>query len=369
MPRPRLQLAALLAAATVVTAAGGACSRGVVVSTGGEPPAQSPARAVTPDSGETHLADVRQITFGGENAEAYFSHDDQWLTFQSTRDGRACDQQYVIRTDGTQLTRVSNGEGKTTCGWFLPGDRRLFFASTHAAGAACPVKPDPSRGYVWGIDPYDIFTANRDGSGLKRLTSYGVYTAEGVLSPDGTRIVFTSLKDGDLDIYTMNVDGSDVRRLTTTPGYDGGPWWSPDGTKIVYRAWHYAPEDSAGLRQYRELLGQRMIRPNRMELFVMNADGSDQRQVTQLGGANFGPSWTPDGRRIVFSSNHQNPRSRNFDLFVVNLDGTGLEQITRNPEFDGFPMFSHDGKRLVWASNRGADKPGDTNLFIAEWRP
>jgi Tol biopolymer transport system component len=195
-----------------------------------------------------------------------------------------------------------------------------------------------------------------------------VYTAEGVLSPDGRRIVFTSLKDGDLDIYTMNVDGTDVRRLTTTPGYDGGPWWSPDGTKIVYRAWHYAPEDTAGLHAYQALLKQGMIRPNRMELFVMNADGSDQRQVTRLGGANFGPSWTPDGRRIVFSSNHRNPRSRNFDLYLVNLDGTGLEQVTTNPEFDGFPMFSHDGKRLVWASNRGATRPGDTNLFMAEWR-
>jgi Tol biopolymer transport system component len=328
----------------------------------------SPARAVDADSGETHLTGLRQITFGGENAEAYFSRDGQWLTFQSTRDGRACDQQYVVRIDGTRLTRVSNGEGKTTCGWFLPDGERLFFASTHHAGAACPARPDPSNGYVWGIDPYDIYTVGRDGRDLRRLTSYGVYTAEGVLSPDGKRIVFTSLKDGDLDIYTMNVDGSDVRRLTTTPGYDGGPWWSPDGTKIVYRAWHYAPEDSAGLRQYRELLGQRAIRPNRMELFVMNADGSDQRQVTRLGGANFGPSWTPDGQRIVFSSNHRNPRSRNFDLFVVRLDGTGLEQITTHPEFDGFPMFSPDGRHLVWASNRGASKPGDTNLFLAEWR-
>jgi len=330
--------------------------------------AMSPARAMTPDSGEVHLGGVRQITFGGENAEAYFSRDGQWLTFQSTRDGRTCDQQYVMRIDGTQLQRVSNGEGKTTCGWFLPDGTRLFFASTHAAGAACPPRPDPSKGYVWGIDPFDLYTVNRDGSDLRRLTSYGTYTAEGVLSPDGKRIVFTSLKDGDLDIYTMNVDGTDVRRLTTTPGYDGGPWWSPDGTKIVYRAWHYAPEDSAGLRAYRELLAQHAIRPNRMELFVMNADGTGQRQITTLGGANFGPSWTPDGRRIVFSSNHRNPRSRNFDLYLVNADGTGLEQITTNPEFDGFPMFSPDGKRLVWASNRGAAQPGETNLFVAEWR-
>jgi Tol biopolymer transport system component len=218
---------------------------------------------------------------------------------------------------------------------------------------------------VWGLDRFDIYSVNRDGTNLRRLTNYDVYTAEGVLSPDGRRIVFTSLKDGDLDIYTMNVDGSDVKRLTTTPGYDGGPWWSPDGTKIVYRAWH--PTDSA-LVDYKNLLAQRMVRPSRMELWVMNADGSNQKQITNLGGANFGPSWTPDGRRIVFSSNYKNPRSRNFDLYLINLDGSGLEQVTSHEEFDGFPMFSPDGRRIVWASNRGAAKPGETNLFIAEWK-
>ena len=323
-------------------------------------------QSVSPQPGEKHLANIRQVTFGGENAEAYFSRDGQWLTFQSTRDGRACDQQYVMRTDGTDLKRISNGNGKTTCGWFLPDGQRLFFASSHAHDSTCPPKPDPSRGYVWGLDRFDIYSANRDGTGVRRLTNYNVYTAEGVLSPDGRRIVFTSLKDGDLDIYTMSVDGSDVRRLTTTPGYDGGPWWSPDGTKIVYRAWH--PPDSAGLAEYQGLLAQRIVRPGRMELWVMNADGSDQRQITQLGGANFGPSWTPDGRRIVFSSNYKNPRSRNFELYLVNLDGSGLEQITSHEEFDGFPMFSPDGRRIVWASNRGNSKPGETNLFIAEWK-
>lgn len=328
--------------------------------------AQAPL-AVPASPGELHLANVRQITFGGENAEAYFSHDGQWLTFQSTREGRACDQQYVVRIDGTGLKQISNGEGKTTCGWFLPGNGRLFFSSSHAHDKACPPRIDPSQGYVWGLDPFDFYTVNRDGSDLRRLTSYDVYTAEGILSPDGKRIVFTSLKDGDLDIYTMNVDGTDVRRLTNTLGYDGGPWWSPDGTKIVYRAWH--PTDSAGIADYKGLLDKRMVRPSRMELFVMNADGSDNRQLTTLGGANFGPSWTPDGRRIIFSSNHKNPRSRNFDLFLINLDGTGLQQITTNEEFDGFPMFSPDGRRLVWASNRGASKPGETNLFIADWKP
>jgi len=321
---------------------------------------------VASQPGESHLTNIRQITFGGENAEAYFSRDGQWLTFQSTREGHTCDQQYVMRLDGSGLKRVSNGQGKTTCGWFMPDGQRLFFASSHAHDSTCPPRPDPSKGYVWGLDRFDIYTANRDGSGLRRLTNYNVYTAEGVLSPDGRRIVFTSLKDGDLDIYTMNVDGSDVKRLTTQPGYDGGPWWSPDGTKIVYRAWH--PADSAGLADYKGLLAQRMVRPSRMELWVMNADGSGQRQITNLGGANFGPSWTPDGKRIVFSSNYKTPRSRNFEVYLINLDGSGLEQITHHEEFDGFPMFSPDGRHLVWASNRGNSKPGETNLFLADWK-
>jgi len=323
------------------------------------------AGAMLDTSERRHLGALRQLTFGGENAEAYWSRDGLSITFQSTRDGRSCDQQFVMSADGSRVRRISNGRGKTTCGYFLNDDRRLLFASTHAVDTACPPRPDPSRGYVRGLDPFDLYTARSDGGELRRLTSNGVYTAEAVVSPDGRRVVFTSLVDGDLDIYTMNVDGSDVRRLTTTPGYDGGPWWSPDGTQIVYRAHH--PADSTELATYRGLLEQRMIRPNRMEIWVMNADGTEQRQVTRLGGANFGPSWTPDGRRVIFSSNHRNPRSRNFDLYVVNLDGSALHQITFDGEFDGFPMFSPDGRRLLWASNRGARVQGETNLFMAEW--
>jgi len=326
---------------------------------------QTPS-VIAPETGERHFANIRQLTNGGENAEAYFSADGKRLIFQSTRDGRACDQEYVMNIDGTGLQRVSNGTGKTTCGFFYANDERILFASSHALQQDCPPKPDPSKGYVWGLDPFDIYTARPDGSDLRRLTNYGVYTAEAVVSPDGKKIVFTSLKDGDLDIYTMNVDGTDVRRLTTTPGYDGGPWWSPDGKQIAYRAWH--PTDSA-LVNYRELLAQRLVRPNRMELWVMNADGSGQRQITQLGGANFGPSWTPDGKRLIFSSNYTQPRSGNFDLYLINLDGTGLERVTTNETFDGFPMFSPDGRKLVWASNRHDAKATETNLFIADWVP
>ena len=328
--------------------------------------AQSPV-PIPADPSEPHLTNVRRLTSGGENAEAYFSHDGKWLTYQSTRNGYPCDQQFVQRLDGSGLHRISPGRGKTTCGWFFPGDGRLFFASSHAYDSTCPPKPDPSKGYVWGLDRFDIYTVNRDGSDLRRLTKYGVYTAEGVLSPDGKKIVFTSLKDGDLEIYTMNVDGTDVRRLTNAPGYDGGPWWSPDGKKIAYRAYH--PTDSTELADYQSLLKQRMVRPTKMELWVMNADGSDQHQITHLGGANFGPSWTPDGKRIIFSSNYKNPHSRNFDLYLINVDGSGMEQVTTDPEFDGFPMFSPDGTKLVWASNRHDVKEGETNLFIADWKP
>ena len=321
----------------------------------------------TAELGESHLGNLRQLTKTGTQAEAYFSRDGKWITFQSTREGRACDQQYVMRSDGSRMKRVSPGIGKTTCGWFLPSGRRLFFSSTHAAGADCPVRPDPSKGYVWGLDPFDIYTVRRDGSDLRRLTNYGTYTAEGVLSPDGTTIVFTSLKDGDLDIYTMNVDGTNVRQLTHQPGYDGGPWWSPDGRQIAYRAYH--PSEPGELNDYRDLLAQHVVRPSKMELWVMNADGSDQRQITHLGGANFGPSWTHDGKRLIFSSNYKNPRSGEFDLFLVNLDGSGLEQVTSHRGFDGFPMFSPDGKRLIWGSQRADPNSSDVNLFVADWLP
>lgn len=318
------------------------------------------------DSGEARFGTITQLTFGGENAEAYFSASGGMLIFQATRDGGGCDQQYVMNVDGTELRRVSTGEGKTTCGYFYDNDRRVLFSSTHAAGSACPVRPDPSQGYVWGLDPFEIYTAMPDGSDLQRLTSWNAYTAEATVSPDGQSVVFTSTKDGDLEIYTMRVDGSNVRRLTNVPGYDGGAFFSPDGTRIIYRAHH--PTDSAELATYRELLGRNMVRPSRMEIWIMNADGSDQRQVTNLGGANFAPFFTPDGQRVIFSSNYKNPRSSNFDLYLINLDGTGLEQVTTNPAFDGFPMFSPDGTKLIWASNRNATKPTDTNLFVADWR-
>ncbi len=328
--------------------------------------AASPAVPRTPEPGEERfLANIRQLTFGGENAEAYFSADGSRLIFQSSREGRSCDQQYVMRIDGSGVQRVSPGTGKTTCGYFYGNDSRVLFSSTHHVVADCPPRPDMSQGYVWPLDPYEIYTARPDGSDLRRLTNWNTYTAEATVAPDGRTVVFTTMKDGDLDIYTMNVGGSNVRRLTDAPGYAGGAFFSPDGSKIVYRAHH--PTDSTELADYRRLLAQNKVRPSRMEIWVMNADGSDQRQVTNLGGANFAPFFTPDGNRIIFSSNHTNPRSRTFNLYVTNLDGTGLRQVTFHDDFDGFPHFSPDGRKLVWASNRHGTVPGETNVFIADW--
>jgi TolB protein len=320
---------------------------------------------VRAEPGEPHLRNVHQLTFGGQNAEAYFSASGTLLIFQRQGLAEPCDQIYVMGVDGTELRRVSSGHGRTTCGYFYDRDRRIFYSSTEHTSLDCPPRPDYSQGYVWALYDYDIYTANADGSGARRLTTNPDYDAEGTLSPDGSTIVFTSLRDGDLDIYTMSVDGSKLKRLTTALGYDGGPFFSTDGKRIVYRAFH--PHTGPDSAEYRRLLGKHLVRPTHMDIWVMNADGSDQQQVTQLPGASFAPYFHPDGRRIIFSSNYENPESRDFDLYLVNADGTGLERITTAPGFDAFPMFSPNGTHLVWASNRHGNAPHETNVFIAEW--
>ncbi len=315
---------------------------------------------------EKHLRNLKQLTFGGENAEAYFSADGKQLIFQSTREGHGCDQIYTMNVDGSNVKMISNGEGRTTCSYFYPNAKRVLYSSTHLGDKQCPPKPDFSKGYVWAVYPtFDIFTANPDGSDLKQLTNTPGYDAETTITRDGKKLVFTSMRDGDLDIYTMDGDGKNVRRLTNELGYDGGPFWSYDGKQIVYRANH--PQTDQQKADYTDLLKQNLIRPTTLEIWVMNADGSNKRQVTSNGKANFGPYFFPDGKRIIFASNMHDPRGRDFDLYKINTDGTGLERITFNDSFDGFPMFSPDGKKLVFASNRNAKTQGDTNVFIADW--
>lgn len=316
--------------------------------------------------GETHLSEVTQLTFGGENAEAYFSFDESRLIFQSTRDSFHCDQIFTMNLDGSDVRLLSTGKGRTTCSYFFPDGARILYSSTHLAGSECPPPPDRSRGYVWALyESFDIFVADLEGTSLKQLTSTPGYDAEATISPTGDKIVFTSVRDGDLELYSMDLDGSNIRRLTHARGYDGGAFYSFDGRKIVYRAFY--PKSDDEIRDYAQLLEDGLIRPMRLEIFVMDEDGKNTVQVTDNGAANFAPFFHPDGQRVIFSSNMNNPKGRNFDLFVINIDGSGLEQITFNDTFDGFPMFSRDGKKLVFASNRNAKKPGETNIFIADW--
>jgi TolB protein len=314
---------------------------------------------------EPRLTNLRRLTHGGQNAEAYFSADGSRLIFQAALPGgEPCDQIFVMNVDGTGLQRVSSGTGRTTCGYFYPSGERVLFSSTHHRSAECPPPPDRTRGYVWPLHPYDIFVANPDGTGLRQLTDHPGYDAEATISPDGSRIVFTSDRDGDLELYVMDADGGNVRRLTHDAGYDGGAFFSPDGSRIVYRAHH--PTDPAELADYRALLRERLIRPGQVEIWVMDADGSNKRQVTRNGAANFAPFFHPNGRQIIFSSNLDNPGGRDFDLYLIDVDGTGLERVTHAPGFDGFPMFSPDGRTLVWGSHRGGDRR-ESDLFLADW--
>lgn len=318
--------------------------------------------------GEKHLANIKQLTFGGENAEAYFSSDGKQLIFQSKRDGRGCDQIYTMNTDGSNVKMVSNGEGRTTCSFFFKDRKNVLYGSTHGAGKDCPPNPDFSKGYVWAIYPeYDIFTATADGKKIKPLAPAPGYDAEATVSPDGKKIIFTSMRDGDLDLYIMDKNGKNIKRLTTELGYDGGAFFSPDSKQIVYRSFH--PKTEAEIARYKDRLANNLIEPTVFEIWVMNADGSNKRQVTNLKTASFAPYFTPDGKSIIFCTNYfaTDPRKRNFDLALINVDGTGLERVTFNESFDGFPMFSPDGKKLVFASNRNSAQTGDTNVFIADW--
>jgi Tol biopolymer transport system component/Zn-dependent M28 family amino/carboxypeptidase len=330
-------------------------------------PAQPALKPPPVDPREVHLADLRQLSRGGENAEAYWSPDSRELTFQSTRPPYACDQIFRIPADGSAAaTLVSTGKGRTTCSYFTLDGQRILYSSTHLASPACPPPPDRSHGYVWSIDPgYEIFTARPDGSDLKRLTANHAYDAETTVCPRDGSLIFTSTRDGDLDLYRMDADGGNVKRITDTPGYDGGAFFSPDCSKIVWRA--SRPKPGPELDEYKALLARGLVHPTQLEIWVANADGSEPHQVTYLNAASFAPSFFPSGNRILFSSNYGDPKGREFDLWAIDVDGSHLERITYEPGFDGFPVFSPDGTHLAFASNRNGTQPGETDIFVARW--
>jgi Tol biopolymer transport system component len=314
-----------------------------------------------------HLADIRQLTHGGQNAEAYWSPDGKRLIFQTTRSPYDCDQIFVMNADGSDQHLVSTGKGRTTCGYFLADNKHIVYASTHLAGDACPAPPDRSKGYVWGVFAgYDIFLATDDGKIEKRLTETPGYDAEATVNWKTKKIVYTSLASGDLDLWTMNSDGSARKQITRTPGYDGGAVFSRDGKKLVWRA-NY-PKNPQESERYQSLLKENLTAPMKMEIMVSDADGGNARAVTSFGCASFAPTFTPDGSKIVFSSNKQECDSRKFELYMMNIDGSGLEQVTDFGGFTSFPEFSPDGKTLVFVSDKDAKERYEFNVFTATWK-
>jgi TolB protein len=322
---------------------------------------------------EKHFKNVRQLTYGGNNAEAYWSFGGNKLIFQSDNPnwGLGCDQIFVLDTkaqaDSSKRKLISTGKGRTTCSFFMPGDKSILYASTHLKMDSCPPVPVKEGGrYVWPIYPeYDIFESDLDGKIIKQFTNEPGYDAEATVSPKGDKIIFTSTRNGDLDLYVMDIDGTNVKQLTSTLGYDGGAAFSPDGKKIVWRA--SRPKTIEEVKKYRDLLAQNLVEPTNLEIFVADADGSNVQQVTNLGKANWAPYFHPGGKKILFCSNHKSAIGFPFNVFMVNLDGTGLEQITFDKQFDSFIMFSPDGKRVSFCSNRHNGRTRDTNVFVAEW--
>lgn len=346
---------------------------------------QIPAQAMnpngTPDNAtihypeEKHLSNLQQLTFGGDNAEAYFSFNDDMLTLQIAhpKNGVECDQIFYGKipphNEPFEIQMISTGKGRTTCSYFLPGDRSVLYASTHEADAACPAPVNwrETGKYVWPLyDSYEIYYTDLSGTVTQRLTDNKYYDAEATVSPDGNKIVFTSTRNGDIDLYIMDINGKNVRQITHGLGYDGGAFFSPDGKELVFRA--SRPQSAEAVKEYKDLLAKGMVAPTAMEIFVCNIDGSNLRQVTHLGGSNWAPYFHPSQQKIIFSSNHHSGgKGFPFNLFMINTDGTGLKQITFDKTFDSFPMFSYDGKKVVFASNRNNGGTRDTNIFIADW--
>jgi Tol biopolymer transport system component len=324
---------------------------------------------------EKHFKNIMQLTFGGDNAEAYFSFDGKYLIFQHKNDKEnvLCDQMYIGKIptapdEKFEPKMISSGKGRTTCGFFTKDGKHIIYASTYLGGDSCPPVPDRQKmkRYIWPVyDTYDIFMADLNGKIVKQLTTTKGYDAEATLSPDGNKMIFTSMRDGDLDLYVMDLKTYKVKRITNTLGYDGGAWFSPDGKKIVWRA--SRPKTPEEIADYKNLLSQGLVAPTSMEVFVANADGSDAKQITSYGQANWAPNFLPDSKRIIFCSNHEYKRGFPFNMYVTDINGVGLEKVSRDNGFDAFPMFSPDGKKIVFSSNRDNGGSRDINIFIADW--
>ncbi|MBL0334937.1 MAG: PD40 domain-containing protein [Chitinophagaceae bacterium] len=324
---------------------------------------------------ESHFRNVQQLTFGGDNAEAYFSFDGQWIIFQRTnpKEGILCDQMFIgkVPAPGEKFTykMVSSGKGRTTCGAFMKDGKHIVFASTFQGADTCPPVPDRKKygnKYIWPLyDSYDIYMADLDGKIVKQLTHSKGYDAEATISPDGKKMIYTSDKDGDIDLYIMNLKTGKEKKITNTLGYDGGAWFSPDGKKIIWRA--SRPKTDAEVKEYKDLLAENLVAPTNMEVFIANADGSNVTQVTHFGQANWAPAYFPDSKKIIFASNQEYKRGFPFNIYSINEDGSNLQKITHEKIFDAFPMFSPDGKKLIFCSNRNNGGTRDTNVFIADW--
>lgn len=325
---------------------------------------------------EKHFRNLKQLTFGGDNAEAYWSFNSKMISFQSNNKawGLKCDQIFFMPVEGMDLSKgqkpqlISTGKGRTTCSFFMPGNKQILFASTHQGGDECPPEPGRTPGgkYLWPIyDSFDIFISDLKGNVKKQLTQTPGYDAEATVSPKGDKIVFTSTRNGDLDLYIMDADGKNIKQITNEIGYDGGAFFSPDGKKLVFRASRFKTEESK--QEYLNNLKQGLVAPTEMEIFTVNVDGTELKQITSLGKANWAPFYHPNGKKIIFSSNHKGTRGFEFNLFMINEDGSGLEQISYDKVFDSFPMFSPDGKKIIFSSNRNNNGTRDTNLFVADW--
>jgi Tol biopolymer transport system component len=325
--------------------------------------------SVAPDPREKHLRNIRQLTFGGQNAEAYWSADGKEIVFQSLQPGFPDEQVFIMGADGRNKRLVSTGKGRCTCSYFSPDGKYVYFSSTHHKNEGPQKKADMSKGYVWMVNPqFDLFRTPVDKTGNPDPEPVLVrdgYLAETTIAADGSFMTFTGGFEGDLEIYRSDLDGKNVRRLTNEVGYDGGPFVSWDGKKIVYR--RQAEDTPEKVAEFKALFAENLVRPSRLDIWIMDADGRNKRRVTKLPGANFAPFLHPDTKRIIFSSNHEDPRGREFDLYMVNVDGSNLERITFVGDFDGFPMWSRDGKKLVFASNRNGKVAGETNVFVADW--